>query len=202
MSRFIDWLRGLTEKSTTIDGTEQLHIDNSGTSNKATSKNLVSYVAKDLAQTWNAGATTFTSIKMNVTDTASASGSLLMDLQVGGSSKFKVDKTGVANSAGYTFSTNGIITDATTSRTLSAIDNGKVIYFTSSSAITVTTASGLGAGFSCSIIQGSTGQITIAQGSSTTLSSFASLVKTGGINATASFFCPVADKFILSGVLV
>jgi hypothetical protein len=49
-----------------------------------------------MAQTWNAGATTFTAIKMNVTDTASASGSLLMDLQVGGTSRFRVDKAGTA----------------------------------------------------------------------------------------------------------
>ena len=48
----------------------------------------------DIAATWNNGATTFTGIKLNVTDTASASGSLLMDLQVGGVSQFKVDKTG------------------------------------------------------------------------------------------------------------
>ena len=48
----------------------------------------------DMAQTWNDGAATFTGIKLNVTDTASASGSLLMDLQVGGVSQFKVDKTG------------------------------------------------------------------------------------------------------------
>jgi len=47
----------------------------------------------DLADTWNASGTTFTAIKMNVTDTASASASLLMDLQVGGASKFNVDKT-------------------------------------------------------------------------------------------------------------
>jgi hypothetical protein len=37
----------------------------------------------------------FKSIKLNVTDTASNANSLLMDLQVGGLSKFKVDKTGV-----------------------------------------------------------------------------------------------------------
>ena len=49
----------------------------------------------DIAATWNNGATTFTGIKLNVTDTASASGSLLMDLQVGGSSKFNVGKNGV-----------------------------------------------------------------------------------------------------------
>jgi hypothetical protein len=49
----------------------------------------------DLADTWADGATTFTAIKMNVTDTASAAASNLMDLQVGGSSKFRVDKAGV-----------------------------------------------------------------------------------------------------------
>lgn len=48
----------------------------------------------DLVDTWNAGATTFTAIKMNVTDTASAAGSLLMDLQVGGATRFRVDKSG------------------------------------------------------------------------------------------------------------
>lgn len=46
----------------------------------------------DLSDTWNDGGTTFNAIKMNVTDTASASGSLLMDLQVGGSSRFKIGK--------------------------------------------------------------------------------------------------------------
>lgn len=50
----------------------------------------------DLSDQWAASGTTFTGIKLNVTDTASAAGSLLMDLQVGGSSKFKVDKIGNA----------------------------------------------------------------------------------------------------------
>lgn len=46
----------------------------------------------DMIDTWNDGATTFTAIKMNVTDTASAAGSMLMDLQVGGVSRFSVGK--------------------------------------------------------------------------------------------------------------
>ena len=45
-------------------------------------------------QTWNNGAVTFTGLKFNVTDTASASGSLLMDLQVGGVSQLKASKDG------------------------------------------------------------------------------------------------------------
>ena len=48
----------------------------------------------DLSVTWNSGGTTFTGVKLNVTNTASASASMLMDLQVGGSSKFKVVKNG------------------------------------------------------------------------------------------------------------
>lgn len=50
----------------------------------------------DMADTWNDAGTTFTAIKMDVTDTASASDSLLLDLQVGGATKFKVDKNGFA----------------------------------------------------------------------------------------------------------
>lgn len=46
----------------------------------------------DITQTWNNAAVTFTGIKMNVTDTASAAGSLLADLQVGGSSILSVRK--------------------------------------------------------------------------------------------------------------
>lgn len=50
----------------------------------------------DLSDTWAASGTVFTGIKLNVTDTASAAGSLLMDLQVGGSSLFSVRKNGTS----------------------------------------------------------------------------------------------------------
>ena len=49
----------------------------------------------NLSQTWNNGAVTFTGIKYNTTNTNSAAASLLLDLQVGAVSKFKVDKTGL-----------------------------------------------------------------------------------------------------------
>ncbi len=48
----------------------------------------------NMADTWNAGGTTFTAIKMTVTDTASAAASLLMDLVVGSTSMFSVSKAG------------------------------------------------------------------------------------------------------------
>jgi len=48
----------------------------------------------DITQTWNSGAVTFTGIKQNVTNSASNSASKLIDLQVGGVSKFSVDELG------------------------------------------------------------------------------------------------------------
>lgn len=41
--RYIDWLRNLTAKSTTIDGTEQIHIDSSGLSQKALLSDVLRY---------------------------------------------------------------------------------------------------------------------------------------------------------------
>ena len=48
----------------------------------------------NLTDTWNNVATTFTAVKMNVTDTTSAAGSLLFDLQIASVSVFNVSKTG------------------------------------------------------------------------------------------------------------
>lgn len=48
----------------------------------------------DMADTWNDAGTTFTGMKMDVTDTASAAGSKLLDLLVGSTSKFNVGKGG------------------------------------------------------------------------------------------------------------
>lgn len=75
-----------------------------------------------MVDTWNAGGTTFTAIKMDVTDTASATASLLLDLQVASTSVLSVRKSGalLANLNGTTaipaisvgILTNGFIKDA------------------------------------------------------------------------------------------
>lgn len=54
----------------------------------------------ELTDTWNSGGTTFAAIKMNVTDSASAAASKLLELEVGGTDKFTVDKDGDAVVAG------------------------------------------------------------------------------------------------------
>ncbi len=51
-------------------------------------------------QTWNASGTTFTAAVVNVTNTASAAASMLLDLQVGGTSVFKIIKSNHIVTAG------------------------------------------------------------------------------------------------------
>jgi hypothetical protein len=104
-----------------------------------------------------------------------------------------------ASTTSYQLASSGIITEAGTTRTLSATDNGKIIYCTSNSAVTITTATGLGAGFSCVVVQGGTAQVTVNQGSSTTRVSYGSLFKTAGQYAVMSIVCPVADTFVIAG---
>lgn len=49
----------------------------------------------EITQTWNNAAVTFTASKVNVTNTASAGGSLLADWQVGGTSKMRLEVGGM-----------------------------------------------------------------------------------------------------------
>jgi hypothetical protein len=67
----------------------------------------------DLAATWNTTGTP-TAFLLNVTDTASNAGSLLMDLRVGGSTKFSVSKSGniiitPSNFAGLSLDATGTV---------------------------------------------------------------------------------------------
>jgi hypothetical protein len=68
----------------------------------------------DVSQTWNNGAVTFTGLKFNAAGTSdanSAAASLLMDLQVGGTSRFSVSKAGNVTlpSAALLLRSNGIV---------------------------------------------------------------------------------------------
>lgn len=99
----------------------------------------------DMADTWNAGGTTFTAIKMNVTDTASAAGSLLMDLQVSGASRLTVSKAGLLSSGGQYSS--GLALDSASSVSTPEIFSGDTAYSPGSS-ITVRFTSGYGHNYS------------------------------------------------------
>lgn len=100
----------------------------------------------------------------------------------------------------YRLSSSGIVTESGTTRTLAADDNGKVIYCTSGSAVTINCAAGLGAGFSCAIVQAGAGKVTVAANGQT-LNSYAGLFATMGQYAVISLMSPVADEFIAAGNL-
>lgn len=79
--------RSLTRTATGVDFNSPVGI----TSGTITTS---SKPALDVTQTWNDGAVVFTGAKINVTNTASAAGSLLLDVQVGGVTAFNVSRTG------------------------------------------------------------------------------------------------------------
>ena len=96
--------------------------------------------------------------------------------------------------------TGQVVTESGTSRTLSASDNGKIIYCTSGSAVTINCAAGLGVGFNVTIIQGGAGKVTIAANGQT-LNSYSGLLSTMGQYAVISVVAPVANTFIAAGNL-
>jgi hypothetical protein len=76
-----------------------------------------------ISPTWNTTGTP-TAVLLNVTDTASNANSLLMDLQVGGSSRFRVDKAGVA-----TITQSGYVATIAQNSLFSKSGNSKVGIF-------------------------------------------------------------------------
>ena len=110
-------------------------VDTGGSeTKKVTAQALVGASVADMVATWNNVATTFNGIKLEVTDTASAAGSLLINLQVGGSSKFNVTKAGnmiaagsirsssPSGGVGYATGAGGVVTQLTSKATGVTLD--------------------------------------------------------------------------------
>lgn len=109
------------------------------------------------------------------------------------------------NLADFNFDGNAILGfDATlndqtgTAYTLVAADAGKIITCNNGSAVTVTVPSGLGAGFTCSVIQKGAGQVSFTA-SSTTINNRQSHTKIAGQHGVASLVATAADVFVLAG---
>lgn len=108
----------------------------------------------DLSATWNNAAVTFTGLKFNVTDTASNASSLLLDLQVGGSTKLKVGKNAqlqLANLTGRNWAeiASGGVGSAIRFNTQNIADRGSH-YFDYTGIINVVSAASAFIGFSSS----------------------------------------------------
>lgn len=82
---------------------------------------------------------------LNVTDTSSSAGSLLLDLQVGGVSKFKVDKAGNLTATG-TITGGGVLTTAAggTGNNWGAAAAGSLPYFSASGVMSLATPAQVG----------------------------------------------------------
>lgn len=87
-----------------------------------------------ITQTWNASGVTMKAATINVTDTASAAASLLLDLQVGGVTKASITKTGAYNIAGVGLPSSGI--GWTNSNHLALAHNGLTRFMVNSLGIT------------------------------------------------------------------
>ena len=92
---------------------------NVGETKKTTVQALAGAGVSDMVATWNNVATTFNGIKLDVTDTASAAGSNLINLTVGGAARFSVTKAGNASIAG-TLTQTGAATFKSSARSDSA----------------------------------------------------------------------------------
>ena len=115
-------------------------------------------------------------------------------VQSGSTKKVTVDQMIAAQLAA------NIVTESGTTRTLSATDNGKIINYTSASAVTITCATGLDTGFNCTIIQSGAGKVTLAAGSAT-LVSYSSLFSTMGQYAVISAVMVGSNTFVAAGNL-
>jgi hypothetical protein len=101
-------------------------------------------VIYDLTDTWNNAGISWNGVKLNVTDSASAAGSKLLDLQIGGASKFTVGKTGTVTATGLIESTTGgfRFPDGTTQTTASAGNVGTVTSVTGAGSVSGLTLTG------------------------------------------------------------
>ena len=98
-------------------------------------------------QSWNAAGVTFTGMQVNVTDTASASGSLLQDFQVGGVSKFSITKAGAVTAASNLSVATGAVYQINGTSVLSATTLGSGVTGSSLTSVGTLTAGAIGSGF-------------------------------------------------------
>jgi hypothetical protein len=99
----------------------------------------------------------------------------------------------------YQLNNPGVTTKSASTYTLNNNDNGKIVVFTSGSAVTLTIPAGLTLRFTCSIVQYGAGQVTVAAGAGVTLRLRGSTNKTGGQYAIASLISVVTNEYILAG---
>jgi hypothetical protein len=96
----------------------------------------------------------------------------------------------------------GAVVNVSAARTLSAIDDGRVLAVNAVSALVLTVPANLPVGFACVVVQVGVGQVTFVGGVGATLGQVANAFRTSGRHARADLACVGAGAFVLSGSLV
>ena len=99
----------------------------------------------------------------------------------------------------YQLNDPGVTTKNVSSYTLTDADNGRIVVFTSASAVTLTIPADLTRLFTCSLVQYGTGQVTVVADAGVTLRLRGSTNKTGGQYAIASLISVLPNEYILAG---
>ena len=108
----------------------------------------------------------------------------------------------VASDTGYRITSNAINAQTGTSYTLTGTDNGKIVTFNNSSAVTVTIPTGLPVGFNCTAIQLGAGQVGFTNAAGLTMQSYGNQYKMIGQHASATIIEYTTNIVNLSGNLI
>src|SRR5262245_25627729 len=103
------------------------------------------------------------------------------------------------SAAAYAMTAAAINAQTGTTYTLLSSDNGKVVTLTNAAAITVTCPSGLGAAFSCALIQMGAGKVGLVAGGGATLNGYSGFTHLAGQYAFGTLIAPTANNFVLGG---
>ena len=103
---------------------------------------------------------------------------------------------------GYRIGSGAINAQTGTSYTLTGTDNGKIVTFNNSSAVTVTIPTGLPVGFNCTAIQLGAGQVGFTNAAGLTMQSYGNQYKMIGQHASATIIEYTTNIVNLSGNLI
>ena len=132
-------------------------------------------------------------LKLLASDTSSLSTRINLKLSA-------IDTSTLSNRIDTKATISANLNDQTsTTYTVLATDNGKVITFDNASAIILTVPTGLSAGFNCMIVQKGAGEVTISGAGGITVTNRNSFTKTAGQNAIVSLIGLSATYFITGG---
>jgi len=112
----------------------------------------------------------YTGLKLLFTETAApGTGNKFIEVLLSAVSMFSLTNAGLANFAGGVTGPAVPRVDASASDTILATDNGKVLIYTSGSAVAVTLPDDLDVNFHCSIIQAGAGVVTVTRSGADTI---------------------------------